>query len=170
MPMPLKPQDLVVALKLVLLKEGQRPSFSILGHELGMSASEVHAAVNRCLCARLLLPGHRPNRLALLEFITHGVKYVFYPERGELTRGIPTAYGAPPLNQEILGVELPPVWPDPEGTIRGETLHPLYPSVPKAAHNDPQLYELLTLVDCIRIGRARERKLAENYLKARLKP
>ena len=41
--------------------------------------------------------------------------------------------------------------------------------VPKAVLNDPDLYELLALVDVMRIGRARERRLAEQHLKRRLK-
>ena len=64
--------------------------------------------------------------------------------------------------------ELPPVWPDPEGTVRGEELRPLYRSAPAAARRDPALYELLALVDAVRAGRPRERKLAVAELEARL--
>ena len=35
---------------------------------------------------------HYPN---LLEFLTHGISYVFSPKKGGLTRGIPTAHAAP---------------------------------------------------------------------------
>jgi hypothetical protein len=99
----------------------------------------------------------------------HGVKYAFPPDRGPLTRGLPTAYAAPPLNTLIvLPDEPPPVWPDPEGKVRGYAFSPLYPSVPKAAALDPALYELLALVDAIRDGRARERELAIKELTARL--
>ena len=41
---------------------------------------------------------------------------------------------------------------------------PLYPSAPKAARKDPKLYELLALVDMLRLGRARERAMAEQQL------
>lgn len=94
----------------------------------------------------------------------------FYPERGEVTRGVATAHAAPPVVEQIAGDDLPPVWPDPEGGVRGETLKPLHPSVPRVARGDRQLYELLALVDVMRIGRARERKLAEQHLKRRLAP
>ena len=60
------------------------------------------------------------------------------------------------------------MWPDAEGTVRGEGLRPLYRSVPGAARRDPGLYELLALVDAIRSGRARERKIAVAELEARL--
>jgi hypothetical protein len=52
------------------------------------------------------------------------------------------------------------VWPFPEGEHRGVTLEPLYKSAP-AALRDPFLYELLALIDALREGRVRERKLAE---------
>jgi hypothetical protein len=41
--------------------------------------------------------------------------------------------------------------------------------VPKAARRDPVLYELLALVDALRDGRARERRMAERELSTRLR-
>jgi hypothetical protein len=167
--MTLKPQDIVILLKLVSL--GDRPwSYNVLAVELAMSPSEVHSGVKRAAAARLLDPQRNvPILRALQEFLVHGVKYAFPPDRGPLTRGLPTAYAAPPLNSLIvLPDEPPPVWPDPEGKVRGYAFSPLYPSVPKAAAQDPLLYELLALVDAIRDGRARERELAIKELTARL--
>ena len=45
---------------------------------------------------------------------------------------------------------------------------PLYKLAPGAAREDQKLYELLVLVDAIRGGRARERKLATRELEKRL--
>ena len=168
MAMPLKPQDLYICLKLVTLDEPL--SYGRLAQEVMMSPSQVHTAVGRATAARLLDSGRRPNRRALLEFILHGARYAFYPERGEVTRGVVTAHAAPPMVDEIAGDDLPPVWPDPEGEVRGETLKPLHPSVPGVARGDRRLHELLALVDVMRIGRARERKLAEQHLRRRLAP
>ena len=84
----------------------------------------------------------------------HGVKYAFPARRGEVTRGVPTSYAAPPLNKEIEpGSELPPVWPFPEGQHRGVSLEPLYKTAPAAALRDPIFYELLALIDARRSGR-----------------
>jgi hypothetical protein len=69
---------------------------------------------------------------------------------------------------QVTADDLPPVWPHPEGATRGVALEPLYPSAPVAALRDPALYELLALIDAIREGRARERKLAEDELRARI--
>jgi hypothetical protein len=47
-------------------------------------------------------------------------------------------------------------------------VQPLHESVPRAVEHDPQLYELLALVDAMRVGDARVRGLAAALLHARL--
>ncbi len=172
--MILKPQDVVVLLKLVALND-QPWTFQHLAVALSISQSEVHAAVHRAVAARLMNEATsstgRPMRPQLLEFLVHGVKYAYPPERGEITRGVPTGYAAPPLNQQIAGSsDPPPVWPYAEGSVRGYAFAPLYRTVPEAALRDAALYELLALVDALRDGRARERSLAEKALEKRLRP
>src|SRR3984893_9837984 len=169
--MQLKPQDVVVLIK--LLEYGaKRPPYAQIAKDLFLSASEVHAAVQRAKSARLLNTGDlgdAPNKTALEEFLIHGLKYAFPPERGELTRGVPTGYAAEPLKSRIsAGNDPPPVWPSPQGKTRGYSFAPLYKTVPQAALRDPYLYEVLALVDAIRDGRSRERQIAEEELKARL--
>ena len=170
--MVLKPQDLLVLLKLVTLGRA-RWSYNGLATDLGMSPAEVHAAVKRALAARLAVPhGHvvSPAISALREFLAHGVQYAFVPDRGALTRGMATAHAALPLRNELAqSSDLPPVWPDPEGEVRGLAFSPLYKAVPVAARKDPKLYELLTLVDAVRGGRARERTTALRLLEKRLR-
>jgi hypothetical protein len=103
------------------------------------------------------------------DFLLHGIQYVFIPERGQLNRGMPTAYASAPLDSYFVeDNEPPPVWPDPEGDVRGESFSPLYKSAPSAAKKDSKLYQLLALVDAIRGGRARERDIAKKELKKRL--
>jgi hypothetical protein len=167
--MNLKPQDIFILLKLVALGEGQWSYVSLAG-DLFMSASEVHAGIKRAVTAHLIDSQRgRPLKKSLEEFLVHGVKYAFPPDHGGLTRGVPTGYAAPPLNNMIsMPNEPPPVWPDPDGDTRGNEFSPLYKSVPKAASIDKILYELLAIVDAIRDGRARERDIAIKELKARL--
>lgn len=163
-----KPQDVVVALRLAM--GAADISYADLAKELGMSASEVHAAVRRLQEARLLEPDSRRVRLeAFRNFLVHGVPYVFPASPKQLTRGVPTAWAAPPLSAKIdASGQVPPVWPDPDGTVQGSAIKPLYSSVPNAARRSPALYDLLALVDALRIGRARERNLAEIELGERL--
>ena len=170
--MDLKPQDLVVSLKLAMLPLSPRPTYATLATSLAMSTSEVHGAVKRAQAAKLINQMDstlRVDRRNLVEFVVHGVKYAFPPERGSLTRGTPTAYAAPPMNKEFVpDSDPPPVWPDPEGTVRGFEFSPLTKHVPKAARQDPALYEVLALIDAVRDGRARERQYAEKELALRL--
>ena len=167
----LKPQDVLFLLKLVALQNNHW-SYGKLAIELGMSPAEVHAAGRRALAAQLAVRKQNaltPNIRNLIEFLVHGVRYVFVPERGELTRGMPTIYVAPPLSDSFAPSDEPlPVWPDPLGTERGTAFSPLYKSVPVAAKADRRLYELLALVDAIRGGRARERNSAVKALEKRL--
>lgn len=167
----LKPQDVLVMLKLVAI--GQQPwSYAWLAVSLGMSPSQLHSAVQRALAAQLAVKNEgviTPHIRNLEEFLVHGLRFVFVPELGRPTRGVPTSYAASPLNQFFAeSAEPPPVWPDPEGTARGVSFSPLYTLAPQAARADQALYELLALVDAIRGGRARERELAVKELKKRL--
>ena len=169
--MILKPQDILFLLKLISIGRSAW-SYNALAIDLGMSPSEVHAAANRALAAKLAVKDNgkiRPQVRNLEEFLLHGIQYVFVAERGELNRGIPTAHAAAPMDSHFVADnEPPPVWPDPEGSMRGSSFSPLYKSAPKAAKNDPELYQLLALVDGIRGGRAREKNFASKELKKRL--
>jgi len=160
--MQLKPQDLVVAIKLAVAGD---LTYDQLAASLGLSKSETHGAVKRAKAAGLLLADRQPNRYALLEFVLHGARYAFPAVRGGMTRGMPTAHAAPPLVDLIVQDNDPvPVWPDPQGEVRGTSFKPLYRTVPKAARADAKLYECLSLIDALRGGRARERNLATEHL------
>jgi hypothetical protein len=167
--MVLKPQDIVILLKIIAIK-GDEWSYSSLARDLSMSASEVHAGVKRAEKARLIDLGKRlPIKSAIEEFLIYGVKYAFPPTVGGLVRGMPTGYAAPPLLDIIVQPnEPPPVWPFVDGTVKGQEFSPLYKNVPIAASRDNSLYELLALVDAIRGGRSREKKLAINEIKSKI--
>jgi len=169
--MILKPQDILVLLKLIALKR-QPWSYAWLGVNLNMSVSQLHSAIRRSLLAKLAVKNGDeivPNIRNMEEFLIHGVKYVFVPEKGGLCRGMPTAYAAPPLLKKFVSSsEPPPVWPDPEGEVRGVAFSPIYKLAPKAASSDAELYELLVLVDAIRGGSAREIDFGVKELKKRL--
>ena len=126
--MALKPQDIVVLLKL-LKAGGKRPTYAQLAVELCMSPSEVHASIRRARAARLIHGpelGDRVNAKALEEFLVHGLRYVFPPETGGMTRGVPTASAAEPLNRKMTQEDPVPVWPFEEGHKRGYAFQPLY--------------------------------------------
>ena len=170
----LKPQDLLVLLRLSLLgKDTPTLSYAALSAELGLTASEIHAGLDRALQAQLVhkdIAG-KPQviRDALRLFVQHGARYAFPATRGGQTRGWPTGYAAAPLKDMVVqSAEPPPVWPDKDGPVRGLAFYPLYPSTPRAVAQNPALYELLALFDALRGGSMRERALAQSLLEQRL--
>jgi hypothetical protein len=162
--------DILVLLKLSL-KGNSRILSKHLAEDLFVPPSEISLSLKRCRASRLLNVSDidkQINRAGLLEFLVHGLKYIFPAERGEITRGIPTATGAEPLKGYFQGGVDPPVWPYVDGTVRGPSLKPLHKSAPQAAMRDPKLYELLALVDAIRGERIRERSIAVDELRKRM--
>ena len=165
----LKPQDILVLLK-ILTWEGRAKWMGIeLARELGLSPFDISVGLERSRHAGLLDPSKRKViKSALLEFLVHGLKYVYPAQPGAFCRGVPTAHSAPPLAAKIVAGEHDSfVWPTEDGNRRGQTIPPLCKSAPRAAQKDPVLYELLALVDAIRVGRAREREMAIRELTKR---
>jgi predicted transcriptional regulator len=159
----MRPLDIVILLKILTKEKGEWLNKD-LAHELGISASEVSESLNRSWLAGFLDETKKKLfRNALLEFLCHGLKYVFPQKPGELVKGIPTAHSAPIASSTFHSDE-PYVWPYSQGTVRGQAVEPLYPSVPKATEQDPYLYDLLALCDMLRVGRAREAKFAAEKL------
>lgn len=161
----LKPQDVFVALKIAALG-GERWTYPLLAEALGMSLASVHESTKRTIAAGLV--NARERRIispALEEFLVHGLRYSFSPERGRIARGMPTAGAAPIFRAQLAMPEAALVWPHATGTVRGESLTPLYPSVPDAASRDEKLYALLAVADALRVGTAREREVAAGVLK-----
>ncbi|MBO4227827.1 hypothetical protein [Bradyrhizobium neotropicale] len=186
----MKSQDIVVLLKLVSLHEqeeekgsgefqwsfqGEAP-YSVRSLEtlLGISKTEINASIKRSLSTGLAIKDResgrpKPNRRNLDSFIIHGLKFVFPAKPGAMTRGIPTAFAAPMLKGRLVsGGEYIYVWPSAEGHDMGQSVQPLFKSVPEAVQKDERLYEYLALVDAIRLGNQREVGLAGERLSERL--
>lgn len=161
----LRPHDVAVALELAL-RPGE--GYAQLAAAVGLSLSEAHGAVGRLAKARLVRTDERRVVPAtLLDFLVAGVPHAFPAELGPETRGIPTAHSAAPLADELPSNDMV-VWPSADGGWRGESLVPLYAGATKTPTSNPRLYELLALVDALRIGRARERARARELLRERL--
>jgi predicted transcriptional regulator len=159
----MRPQDIVVLHKIVTFKS-ESWLMKDISTGLNMSASEVSESLNRSSIAGLL--DQKKKKLfgkAFLEFLVHGLKYVYPQQPGALVRGIPTAHSAPPLNKLIQSQD-EYVWPHSKGTMRGQLIEPLYAPTIDACLNDYNLYELLALTDALRIGKVREVELAKKEL------
>ena len=163
----MRSHDIVILLKLASLGD-EKWYIKNVARDLGISQSEVSESLNRSKIAGLLSSDKKIlMKNNLLDFLEFGLRYVFPVEPGAIQRGMPTAHSAPPLTN-IISANDSYVWPWAGGQSRGQAVEPLHPAVPSACANDPILYELLTLADALRIGRARERQQAIKELRRRL--
>jgi DNA-binding transcriptional MocR family regulator len=167
----LRGQDVLVLLRLA---DSGRPLQSVraLAGETHLSLASVQRALTRLEAVglydskRRTVPGAQAE-----EFMLHGARYVVPATRGGETRGVPTAWAAAPLSDELASTtELPPVWPDPQGTVRGIELQPLHPAAITLAHEDQNFYEMLALADALRGPTdARTLRLARELMTERLR-
>ena len=161
-PLALRPHDVCVLLQLAITPG---ITFRELADRAGQSVGEAHNATKRLEVARLCSPGGRAvNRSAMLDFLIMGVPYTFPGELGAETRGVPTAHSGPAMRDEFDSPHVV-VWPSVDGETRGLSLAPLCSAAPKLPGSNPDLYRLLSVVDALRVGRARERRVASDILK-----
>lgn len=189
--MMMKSQDVVILLKLVSLEDdergfsselrqrgpgGREDPYSVRGLEaaLGISKTEVSASLKRSIASGIAIKDRKsgrpkPNRRHLREFIVHGLKFVFPVRPGPMQRGMPTAFAASALRESLHSAgSLISVWPYAHGKEMGQSVEPLFKTVPEAAEKDERLYAYLALIDAIRLGHQREANLAASMLKERL--
>jgi hypothetical protein len=146
-----------------------------LAASTGVSKSEVNASIKRSIdigMAKLDRKSKLPkaNVSALFEFIVHGIKYVYPARPSAIVRGIPTSIAAPVLEGKLMTAgEFIFVWPDAMGKEKGQSVNPLYKTVPMAVKKDPRLYGFLALVDAVRMGQGRESTFAAKELEKRLR-
>lgn len=165
----MRPQDIVVLIKIISLKQTDWKNIDIANAVL-ISPSEVSEALNRCKIAGLIDSKKKEVNIdSFIEFLIYGLKYVFPVQPGSIVKGIPTAHSASPIKEHISSGSDIYVWPYAKGTLRGQAIEPLYKNLPKAVENDVLFYELLVIIDTIRVGRVREIVIAIKELRKRLK-
>ncbi|MDO9340381.1 MAG: hypothetical protein Q7T72_07635 [Bacteroidales bacterium] len=164
----MRPQDIVVLLKIIALKHDNWKN-SDLAYSLQISPSEISEVLNRCKIAGLIDSKKRKVHInSFKEFLIYGLKYVFPAEPGSVLRGIPTAHSAFPISEYISSGSDIYVWPYAKGNQRGQAIEPLYKTLPATVQEDKLFYELLVIIDTIRVGRAREIQIAIEELEKRL--
>ena len=165
----LKPRDIVVLLKTKIVPH--KWTYKELAESLEISSSEVHASLKNCDRSGLYVDRKRKVlNSALIEFLVHGIRYSFPTKPGALVKGIPTAHSAEPLKGMLVtNKDNAYVWSSENGQTRGQAIEPLHKCVPIAVQKDQKLYQLLSLVDGLRIGRAREQDFAAQELHRLLK-
>tara|TARA_Y100001936_G_C16094057_1_gene689919 strand:+ start:3948 stop:4493 length:546 start_codon:yes stop_codon:yes gene_type:complete len=163
----LKPQDVIVILK--VLSKGKVPwRISDLAYELDLSAGEVSNCLGRLkACALISNDKKTPMVTNLKEFLLYGLRYTFPARLGKNERGVLTAHSFGPISKKIVS-DVNYVWPFPDGEVKGVSVSPLFKNAPKASLNDEKLHQFLALIDSVRIGKVREKKLAMEALEKEL--
>jgi hypothetical protein len=161
----MRPQDIVILLKIIIQKDDHWQNKD-LASQLYISPSEFSDSLNRSGMAGLLEHDKKKKvyRQSLIEFLEHGVHYVFPVHPGTMVNGMYTAHSHPFMQTKFQS-ELNYVWPDPRGENRGLSIETLYMNQVKAAAIDQDLYLMLALLDVIRVGKVRELKVAIEELK-----
>lgn len=160
----MRPQDVAVLLKIIAI-DNQHWQLVELSHTIKISISEISESLNRSRLANLVdYNKKKVHRQNLLEFLEHGVQYVFPQQPGAMVRGIPTAHSHPLIKNKFIS-DMNYVWPDNKGEVLGLTIEPFYPKQVDAVIEDQEYYKLLALVDIVRVGKNREIKYAVNELK-----
>lgn len=158
----LKPQDILILMKLI-----SRPSLpqKELATQLLLSQAEVSHGLTRLKNSSLLTQEGFAQKESALELFVHAVKYFYPAQYGPPALGIPTSYAHPSFRFVKYNPEDSLVWPSAIGSSRGTTLIPFYPTIPDACSQDESLYKIAALVEMLRAGKAREKKLAEEELR-----
>lgn len=155
----MRPQDIVILLK-IISKGNLSWQNKDLANELFISQSEISDSLNRSLVANLVNSEKKKvHRKSLLEFIEHGLHYVFPVIAGGMVNGIYTAHSHPFMKEHFKS-DTEYVWPNERGEVRGFAIEPLYKDVVNAVNQDEKLYKALALIDVIRVGRVREFNIA----------
>lgn len=155
-----------------LLANGQGWTYRSLADRLHVPHPVVQRALSRAQAADLYSAERRDVHLPHLEeFVVHALRFVAPAQLGALVPGVPAAWAAEPLASVIRpsGKEPPPVWPHAQGPVRGQALEPLHAAAPEAVEDWSQLGEILAILDSLRAGDPRVRKVAEDLLSKALR-
>ena len=159
------PQDIVILLKMTTNSKTTWYSTD-LSQALKISVPEISKSLERCRKAKLLdKSNQKVNITALQNYLIHTIKFAYPIQPGEFSMGIPTAFSATPIKEQFYKGAKEFVWASHRGSLKGQTVEPLYKTVPEIAKNEPELYELLVIVDTLRIGKEGEIEIAGKQLK-----
>ncbi|MBF0446138.1 MAG: hypothetical protein HQL68_11170 [Magnetococcales bacterium] len=166
----MKPQDISVLCMLIHFGQ-EKWNFDKLSEAVCLSRGESHKSIKRLIEAQLYNDiAKKPIFQNAEELFVHGVKYLIPKKVMSVERGIRTAHSHLVFEDDFSGTNEKYIWPYFKGKDRGIAIEPISKNVVEAALKiglDRQniFYTLLALIDAIRLGKARERKLGREYLK-----
>lgn len=153
-------------------------SLASVGERLELSKAEVHRSHNRLQEANLLkVTEERPfaagpwlNLHNVAEWVLYGVRYAHPAKNTGFGIGIPTGFNCPLIaNSEMMPPDPANVLAGPSSFMisecKGVIITPLDKRLSTGLQLSPQFYELIALVDAVRIGGPRELRYAREGLK-----
>ena len=164
-----KPPDIYVLSGLVANEDGW--TYRSLADRLRVPHAKVQRALSRAQAADLYSAERRAVHLPHYEeFATHALRFVAPVELGGVVPGVPAAWAAEPMASAIrTSSDEPPVWPYARGRVRGQALEPLHPAAAEAVESWRELGEILAILDSLRAGDPRIRRVAEDLLATMLR-
>jgi hypothetical protein len=161
----IKPQDIVILGK--LLSEKVWPSQTEIGISLKLSQAEVsHALKTLGYVGLINLPTKKINKLAVIEFITHALKYLYPIEKSGTGRGILIGPSSSIFKGRVHSDEYSYIWPDPNGESKGIIVNPLIPQLTASIMENKILYNFLNIVEIFRgLGGVRHLQEAHKLLR-----
>ena len=160
----MRPYDILIALKIVSFNSEDWRIIDI-AYNIHLSPSEVYDGINRLHKAEIMHMRKHVVKKHFVEFLIHGVKYCFPAIPGIKSRGILTAHSSEFFKKIISDYKKDTyVWPSEKGNASGTSIIPFHKNIPEFIQKDRFMYEYLSYIDAIRIGRKREKAYAEKQI------
>lgn len=161
----IKPQDVVILGKLI-----SGPVWSTqkeIGESLKLSQAEVSHAIQTLGHIGLInLTTKKINKLAVTEFLTHALKYLYPVQKSGVGRGVLIGPSSSTFKEKVQTDEFNYIWPDPNGGSKGIIVIPLIPELASSALKNEQLFMFLNVVEIFRgLGGVRHIQEAQKILK-----
>lgn len=165
----IKPQDVVILGKLISDKDCR--SQKEIADSLGLSQAEISHALKTLAHVGLInLATKKVNKLAVTEFITHALKFLFPIEKKGTGRGISIGPSSSIFKGKVQSDDYNYIWPDPDGDSKGVVITPLLSNLPKSAIGNETLFTYLNVIEIFRgLGGVRHLQEAQKILKEILK-
>ena len=161
----IKPQDVVILGKLI--SEKVWPSQKEIGESLKISQAEISHALKTLDHVGLInLTTKTINKLAVTEFITHALKFLYRIEKKGTGRGILIGPSSSTFKGKVQSDEYNYIWPDPSGDSKGIVITPLITELSSSVMENEIMYKFLNIVEIFRgLGGVRHVQEAQKILK-----
>jgi hypothetical protein len=165
----IKPQDIVILGKLI--SEKLWPSQKEIADSLNLSQAEISHALNTLDHIGLInLSNKKINKLAITEFVTHALKYLYPIEKKGTGRGILIGPSSSIFKEKVRSDDYNYIWPNSNGDSKGIIVTPLLPELSSTVLSNEIMCQFLNVVEVFRgLGGVRHVQEAQKILKYILK-